>query len=65
MAKRDKQQLRSRIAKFLRQYARKSGSRYARFDPNDRHYDREIEKLVKRLNPEELDRLLREDDARE
>ena len=57
MSKRDKKQLANRVAVFLRQYARRENPGG---DPNDRRYDREIEKLVKRLKPEELDRLLRE-----
>ncbi len=59
MAKRDKKQLSNRIATFLRKYARKSDSPH---DPNDRSYDREIEKIIKRLSPEELDRLMREEE---
>jgi hypothetical protein len=27
-------------------------------DPNDRHYDRKVEQLIKRMSPTELDRLL-------
>jgi len=63
MAKRDKKQLSNRIATFLRKYARKSDAHH---DPNDRSYDREIEKIIKSMSPEELDRLMREgedDDA--
>ena len=47
-------------AKFVQQYARKARSG---LDPNDRRYDRDIEARIKRMNPEELDRLLREDEA--
>ena len=59
MANRDKKQLSNRIAKFLRQYARKSD---ARNDPNDRRYDREIEYIIKKMSDEELDRLMRGDE---
>jgi hypothetical protein len=31
-------------------------------EPNDREYDRGVEKAVKRMDPEELDRLLRDDE---
>jgi hypothetical protein len=31
-------------------------------DPNDRHYDRDVERAVKRMNPIELDRLMRDDE---
>lgn len=48
--------LESHIAIFLRRYARKAQSGA---DPNDRHYDRKVEELVKRLAPEDLDRLMR------
>lgn len=48
------------LAKFVQQYARKA---YPNWDPNDRRYDRDVENQVKRMGPEELDRLLREDDA--
>jgi uncharacterized protein (TIGR02996 family) len=47
------------IGIFLRKYARKSQKTY---DPNDRHYDRRIEQLVKRMRPEDLDRLIRGED---
>jgi pheromone shutdown protein TraB len=46
------------LGAFLKQYARKA---YKNIDPNDRRYDHTIERLVKRLKPEELDRLMRED----
>jgi hypothetical protein len=59
MAKRDKRQLGNRIATFVRQYARKA---YPTHDPNDRSYDREIEKIIKKMSPVELDRLMREDE---
>jgi len=48
--------LQKELGAFLKQYARKA---YRNIDPNDRRYDRKIERLVKRLRPEELDRLLR------
>jgi uncharacterized protein (TIGR02996 family) len=47
------------LALFLRQYARKAEAGH---DPNDRGYDREMEKRVKRMRPEDLDRLIRGDD---
>ena len=48
------------VARFVQQYARKARSG---LDPNDRGYDRGIEAHIKRMRPEELDRLLREDEA--
>jgi uncharacterized protein (TIGR02996 family) len=47
---------------FLSKYGRKS---QPGGDPNDRTYDREVEKRVKRMKPEELDELLRGDLVRE
>jgi hypothetical protein len=45
---------------FLQQYGRKAQKRT---EPNDRRYDRDIERAIKGLSPEELDRLLRDDEA--
>ena len=47
--------LRTEIAIFIKQYKRKA---YPRFEPNDRAYDRKIERIVKRMKPEQLDELL-------
>jgi uncharacterized protein (TIGR02996 family) len=44
------------VALFLRQYARKAERTG---DPNDRRYNRAVEETVKRMKPEELDRLMR------
>ena len=49
--------LQGRIATFLRQYARK---RNPAVDPNDRHYDRGLEREIKRMKPDDLDRLMRD-----
>lgn len=43
----------------MRQYQRKA---HKGWDPNDRGYDRKIEDQIKRMPPDELDRLLREED---
>lgn len=58
---RRKNRLEGEIGAFIRQYARK---RYPGMDPNDRRYDREIERKIRRMKPEELDELMRlgEDD---
>ena len=45
------------IAKFMRQYGRR---RQKGVEPNDRRYDRDLEVSVKRLDPGELDELLRD-----
>jgi hypothetical protein len=41
---------------FAKQYARRA---QRGVEPNDRNFDREVELRVSRLDPEELDRLLR------
>lgn len=51
--------LSNEIGRFLQQYARKK--RPGQSEPNDREYSRRVEKLVKRLPPEELERLLNEE----
>jgi hypothetical protein len=50
--------LEKQLGAFLRQYRRR---RHAGHDPNDRTYDREVEEKLKRLSPEQLDRLLRDE----
>ena len=44
------------IGAFMQRYARKS---QRGIEPNDRRYDRKTETMLKRLPPEELDRILR------
>ena len=43
----------------MRQYGRTS--RRPGWDPNDRHYDRKVEEEIKRMDPQELDELLRDE----
>lgn len=45
------------LAKFARLYARKA---YPQRDPNDRHFDLELQAKIRRMKPEELDALLRD-----
>lgn len=45
---------------FLRQYARKAQKNR---EPNDRRYDHDVAKQVQQMSPEELDRLLRDDEG--
>lgn len=47
-----------RLHKFLQQYSRK---KQIGRDPNDRPYDRRVENEIKKMNPIELDSLLRFD----
>ena len=53
-----KRKLAGDLAAFMQQYRRKSDAPH---DSNDRHYDREFEAKIKRMPPEELDRLLHGD----
>jgi hypothetical protein len=50
-----KDRLERRIGGFMQQYQRKA---QRNTEPNDRHYDRKLEKQIKRLPPEELSELL-------
>ena len=52
-----RERLAAEIGVFMRQYGRK---KQHGLDPNDRGYDRDIEQVVKRLDPQELDALLRD-----
>jgi hypothetical protein len=45
-----------KVGRFMQMYRRRKPG--GRGEPNDRQYDRKVEALVKRLPPEELDRLL-------
>ena len=44
---------------FVKKYGRKAQKRG---EPNDRHFDRKTEKRIKRMNPVELDMILRDDE---
>ena len=57
--KRDR--LKANLGAFLRQYGRRGPSR---IDANDRKYSRKIEEAVKRMDPIELDRILRGENER-
>ncbi len=57
MGQRRKKKLAGDLAAFLRQYRRKSNAPH---DPNDRSYDRKLEAKIKRMRPEELDALMRD-----
>jgi len=51
--------IRDNLGAFLQQYQRKA-QRGA--EPNDRHYDRNLEAKLKRMKPEDLSRLMSDDD---
>jgi hypothetical protein len=48
-----------RVGRFVQQYGRKAHNGH---DPNDRSYDRKVERAVKRMKPSKLDELLRDDE---
>ena len=57
--KRTKSRLAGELGRFVQQYARKAqGS-----EPNDRQYDRKLERKMKRLSPTDLSDLLSEDEG--
>ena len=47
--------LANRLGNFLKEYRRKKRRGW---DPNDRQYDRRVERLLQRMPPEELDRVI-------
>jgi hypothetical protein len=56
---RTKTRLAGELGRFVQQYARKA---QASSNPNDRQYDRKLEKKMKRLSPSELSDLLSQDE---
>jgi hypothetical protein len=61
MRKRIDEKLRGQLAIFVKQYSRKA---QRGVEPNDRRYDRKMEKLMKSLTPEELSDLLNESEPK-
>jgi hypothetical protein len=57
LRRKDRQRLQSQIAEFMKRYGR-TADRHGR-DLNGRQYDRDLERWIKRMDPIELDRLLR------
>ena len=53
-----KEWLKSNISQFVKEYGRKA---QRGLEPNDRQYDRKVEKLIKRMDPKELSELLNEE----
>jgi hypothetical protein len=52
--------IRRELGSFMKAYGRVAAGNGS--DPNDRHYSRELEAEIKRMRPEDLDRLLRDED---
>lgn len=55
---RAKTRLAAELNRFVQQYARKAQAS----EPNDRQYDRKLERKMKRLSPSELSALLSRDE---
>jgi hypothetical protein len=55
LSKRDKEKLARTLGVFLRQYRRKAQKGR---EPNDRSYDPNIEEIIRKLKPDELDALM-------
>ncbi len=55
-----KRKLKADLAKFAQQYARKK--RPGKGEPNDRSFDLELRKLLRRMRPEDIDQLLHGDE---
>jgi hypothetical protein len=55
LSKRDKEELARTLGVFLRQYRRKAQKGR---EPNDRSYDPNIEEIIRKLKPDELDALM-------
>jgi|APAra7269096819_1048525.scaffolds.fasta_scaffold147462_1 hypothetical protein len=55
---RTKTRIAGELSRFVQQYARKAQAS----EPNDRLYDRKLEKKMKRLSPSELSDLLSQDE---
>lgn len=57
---RRKKRLAIELPQFMDQYGRKK--RPGSGEPNDRKYNRKVERTVKRMDPQQLDELLRGDE---
>ncbi|CAM5506200.1 hypothetical protein MAUB1S_08454 [Mycolicibacterium aubagnense] len=51
----------AQMAEFVSAVGRKSSDRHG-MDPNDRHFDPDFSRQLRRMPPEDFDRLLREDE---
>jgi len=56
----NKEKIRKNYDLYIKANARKSSKRNG-FDPNDRSYDRKLEKIIKKMKPEELYELINGD----
>ncbi|MBL6276745.1 hypothetical protein JMF97_11290 [Micromonospora fiedleri] len=53
--------IRREIGSFMKAYGRVAAGNGS--DPNDRRYSRKLEAEIKRMRPEDFDRLLRDEDG--
>ena len=58
--KKKKEWLKSNISQFVKEYGRKA---QRGVESNDRQYDRKVEKLIKRMDPQKLSELLYEESS--
>ncbi|QLQ34903.1 hypothetical protein [Micromonospora robiginosa] len=56
-----RERMRRELGAFLKGYGRSSRRRNG-MDPNDRTYSRKLETEIKRMRPDDLDRLMRDDE---
>ncbi len=56
------EQLEGKLFAFIKKYSRKA---QRRTEPNDRRYDRKIEKWLKTAKPDELSKLLNQEEKNE
>ena len=60
-SKKQKEWIRKDYGLFIKQYGRKS-KHINGYDPNDRSYSKVFEELIKKTSPEELNRILNDDE---
>ncbi len=56
----NKKKIKAEYDTFIKRYARKKPRNGG--DPNDRFYDRKLEEIIKRMKPEELLRILNDEE---
>jgi hypothetical protein len=56
--KRRQQRLQADLARFVQKYARKKPRKG---EPNDRKYSHDVQRMVRRISPQDFDHLLHDD----
>lgn len=54
----NKKMIKKNIGKIVQQYKRKSSTSF----PNDRNYDRKLEKIIRKMDPEELSEIMNDEE---